>query len=186
MKHARSRFGLRGFWRRYQRDTSGAAAAEFALWVTVLTVPVYNVVDISFYTYQHMQVENAAQVAAQAVWQLCNTSAKLPATRNCANLTSALTSAAQSTSLGTGVTLPTGSPTEGYYCVNGSNALVLVGAVTAAAPSSCSAFVAGNTSAPGDYAQVQVSYTYTPAFPGVSVVSLLATPIVKTAWMRLN
>jgi hypothetical protein len=31
-----------------------------------------------------------------------------------------------------------------------------------------------------------VSYPYTPVFPAVSIVNLLTTPIVRTAWMRLG
>ena len=68
-----------------------------------------------------------------------------------------LTTAIQSTNLGAAVTLASGYPAEGYYCINTStNALQLVGGVTSK-PANCSA--AGNASiGPGDYIQVGVIF----------------------------
>ena len=45
-------------------------------------------------------------------------------------LLSAMQNALQSTSLGTSVAFVTGSPTEGYYCINTSNALQYVSDVS--------------------------------------------------------
>ena len=74
------------------------------------------------------------KVGAQTAWKTCNTTNLLPATQNCttsngaaANLNAAVTTAIQSTSLGTLATLASGYPAEGYYCVNSSGALESVG-----------------------------------------------------------
>src|SRR5215471_14129081 len=105
-----------------RRDRRGAAAIEFAMCAGFLSVAVLNAADVSIYLYQRMEVENATEMGAQAAWKTCPMT-QLPATVNCAGLNSAVTQAVQSTSLGTHVTLQSGSPSEGYYCVNSSNAL---------------------------------------------------------------
>src|SRR4051812_35698717 len=103
-------------------DQRGVAAVEFGLFAIFLSLALVNVADVSIYIYQRMQAENATQVAVQAAWKACDPS-QLPATTNCAGLTTAIQNAIQSTSLGSRVTLVAGSPAEGYYCVNSSNAL---------------------------------------------------------------
>jgi Flp pilus assembly protein TadG len=164
-------------------DQRGVAAVEFGLFAIFLAVALANVTDTSIYIYQRMQVENATQVAVQAAWKACDPS-KLPATTNCAGLTTALQNAIQSTSLGTSITLVAGSPSEGYYCVNASNALQRVSDVSSR-PADCTA--AGTPSLqPGDYIQVQTTFTYAPLFPGLSVSSTFPTPINRTAMMRLG
>src|SRR3954447_13029287 len=100
-------------------DQRGVAAVEFGLFTIFLSLALVNVADVSIYIYQRMQAENATQVAVQAAWKACDPS-QLPATTNCAGLTTAIQNAIQSTSLGSRVTL-VGSPAEGYYCVNSSN-----------------------------------------------------------------
>jgi Flp pilus assembly protein TadG len=169
---------LRGFG----RETRGAAAVEFAMWVSVLILPILSVIDISFYVYQRMQVENAAQLGAQKVWSYCDTSAKQPATVNCSGLNAQVVSAAQSTTLGTRVTVSGGGPSEGYYCVNSSGNLYLRGAVTSPKPSCQGGDL---TTTAGDYAFVTVNFTYTPVFSGITVASLLSTSISRTAWARV-
>ena len=169
-------------------DEGGAAALEFALWLMLLTPPLLSVIDTGLYVHRRMQVEEAAQVAAQMVWETCDTPAKLPATDvgHCPALTTPVdrvTAAAQSTSLGPLVSVT--SVTEGYYCVNGAAALELVATPPTAPPADCLA-VGGSSAAPGDYVLTTVSYVYTPLFAGVSVGSAFTTPIVRTAWMRLN
>jgi Flp pilus assembly protein TadG len=173
-------------------DRGGAAAAELALWLTLLILPVMSVIDIGFYVFQRMQVELAAQAAVQAIRRECYDSG-VPVTQRCANVTSAATTAAQSTLLANGVTLSSGYPAEGYYCVNGSNTLVLVGSSgtvgsppTKPNPYDCSGVVGGSTSSPSVYARVGVTYVYTPPFAGISVASLLQSPIVRTAWLRVE
>jgi Flp pilus assembly protein TadG len=164
-------------------DQRGVAAIEFGFFAIFLAAALANVTDVSIYVYQRMQVENATQIAAQAAWKACDLP-QLPATTNCPGLATALTNALKSTSLGTRVSMMAGSPSEGYYCVNSSNALQYVGDVYSK-PADCTA--AGMPSLqPGDYIQVQTTFTYTPLFPGLSVASTFATPINRTAFMRLG
>jgi Flp pilus assembly protein TadG len=165
-------------------DQRGVAAIEFGIFSVLLFASFANVTDVSIYIYQQMQVETATEVAAQQALQTCGSGATLPATKNCANLSSALQTAIQSTSLGAAVTLQNGSPTEGYYCVNTANALQFISGVNSK-PADCTA--AGTPALqPGDYIQVQTTFTYKPFFPGLSVVSAFPNPITRTAFMRLG
>ena len=164
-------------------DQRGVAAIEFGFFAIFLAAALANVTDVSIYVYQRMQAENATQIAAQAAWKACDLP-KLPATVNCPGLATAMQNALTSTSLGTRVSLISGSPSEGYYCVNSSNALQYVSGVSSK-PADCSA--AGMPSLqPGDYIEVQTTFTYTPLFPGFSVASTFASPINRTAIMRLG
>jgi Flp pilus assembly protein TadG len=171
--------GTKAIW----ADQGGVAAIEFGLFSIFLSLALVNVADVSIYIYHRMQVENATQVAAQAAWKACDLP-QLPATVNCPGLTTAVQNAVKSTSLGTSVALVAGSPSEGYYCVNSSNALQYVSAVSSK-PADCTA--AGMPSLqPGDYIQVQTTFPYAPLFPGLSVTGTFATPINRTAMMRLG
>jgi Flp pilus assembly protein TadG len=191
--------------RAWARDERGAAAAEFALWAAVLIPIVASATDLGLYAFQRMQVKQAAQMAAQTVWQTCSSAANpghLPAAGDCVSnqgLVAKMTAAAQSTGLGTNVSL--GASYEDYDCVNDSGVLTAVettqgvipalgsATVPSASPTTCasvgSAF-AGNSKTPGDYVQVSVTYTYTPLLGGASIAALLPTPITETAWTRLN
>lgn len=164
------------------RDTRGVAAVEFAIVSVFLMMSILNAADVGGYVYQAMEVENAAQMAAQTALQNC-TVAQVPVTTKCPNFNTNLATAIASTSLGTGVTVKSGSPTEAYYCVNASNTLVQVGALDNR-PSNCSA-VGTATVAPGDYVIITVTYTYVPIMAGASVVAFLQTPIVRSAVMRV-
>jgi Flp pilus assembly protein TadG len=169
--------------RRVLSDERGVAAIEFALIAGFLAMAMLNALDIARFFYQRMEVENASQMGAQSAWKTCDVSL-LPASINCPNLVTAVTSAVQSTSLGTSVTLKAGSPEEGYYCLNGSNALVRVSDVSAK-PTDCSS--AGNASgSPADYIKVETSFTYTPLFGSLSVGSMLPTSITAMSLMRLQ
>ena len=170
----------------FGRDTRGVAAVEFSIAAMMTIVGILNAVDVGLYEYRRMQVENAAQVGAQAAWKACyDTSAMLPATTNCANLNDAINAAIQSTSLGSAVSLSSGYPQEGYYCANSSGGLQSVGDLSNK-PANCSA--AGNASAlPGDYIQVSVTYNYAPLFSNLTVMGAWGiTSISKTSWMRLG
>lgn len=186
LTRARTIFHVRRFaggLRALGRERRGTAAIEFAIFAGFLTLAVLNVADVSIYIYQRMQVENATEMGAQAAWKTCDLS-HLPATTNCSGLSTAVTNSVQSTSLGTRVQLQTGSPSEGYYCVNTSNQLQFVSDVSSK-PSDCSA--AGNAGfSPGDYIKVQTTFTYTPLFPNLTVGGLFATPITRTTFMRLG
>lgn len=170
---------------RFARNTDGVAAIEFAVIVSFVSVSALNAADLAMYGRDRMEVENATEMGAQAAWKNCDNS-NLPATTNCASLTSAVTAAIQSTSLGTHITLQSGYPAEAYYCVNSNGALVQVATLAAGKPSDCTAAgVATNT--PGDYIQVQTTYSYSPLFPGITVAnSIFGSTITKTAWMRLK
>jgi hypothetical protein len=152
----------------------------------MIIIGILNAVDLGLYEYRRMQVENAAQVGAQAAWKACyDPSAMLPATTKCAGLNGAITAAIQSTSLGTAIALTTGYPTEGYYCVNGSGALQSVGSLSTR-PANCSD--AGNAAtSPGDYLQVSVTYVYAPVFSNLTVMGASGiSSISMTSWMRLG
>jgi Flp pilus assembly protein TadG len=164
-------------------DRRGVAAIEFGLFAVFLSIALANVTDVSIYIYQRMQVENATEIAAQAALKACAT--QLPATVNCTGWKATMQNALQSTSLGTSVSFVTGSPAEGYYCVNSSNALQYVSAVTSPKPADCTA--AGTPALqPGDYIQVQTTFTYNSLFPGLSVAGTFPAPITRTSMMRLG
>lgn len=166
------------------RDARGTAAIEFAGAATVLVTLLANAVDFNDYEYRNMQVADAAQIGAQTVWQTCNSASLLPATQNCSGLNAAVTTAIHSTALGSRVSLSPGYPTEGYYCVNSSGALQLVGSLSK--PSDCSAAGSASTS-PGDYVQISVTASYAPLFSGLSIVGKWGvTSISAVSWMRLQ
>jgi Flp pilus assembly protein TadG len=169
-----------------KKDERGASALEFALFVGILAFGLLNTADISIYVYKRMQVENATEMAAQAAWKACDPSkGYLPATLSCPNLINTITQAAQSTALGEQVTIATGSPQEGFYCLNDAGALQLVANATLNPPADCSSTgLVGQQ--PGDYIQITTSFSYAPMFPGVTVAGVFATPIMKTSMMRLN
>jgi Flp pilus assembly protein TadG len=164
-------------------DRRGVAAIEFAIFASLISIGMLNVTDIAVYVYQRMQVEYATQAGAQAAWHAC-TSNQLPATTNCSGLNTAVQSVVQATSLGTNVTLQSGSPSEGYYCVNSSGSLQYMSDVSSK-PTDCSA--AGSAGVqPGDYITISTTFAYAPLFPGISVAGTFATPITRTALMRLG
>jgi Flp pilus assembly protein TadG len=179
----RSVTALRRALRRFLGNDRGVAAVEFALIAGVVIYAFVNAVDIGLYLYKEMEVENATQVAAQAAWKACDLT-HLPATTNCPGLQSAVNTAVQSTSLGASVTLQSGSPSEGYYCVNAASALQYISNVSSK-PADCTA--AGQPSIqPGDYIDIQTSYTYAPLFPALSIAGTFKTPITRSALMRLG
>jgi Flp pilus assembly protein TadG len=163
-------------------DQSGVSAIEFAFFIGMLAFGVLNTADVSIYIYKRMQVENATEMGAQAAWKACGLN-QLPATINCPGFLTAVQNGVKSTSLGTQVTLQTGYPTEGWYCVDSSGVLQYV-SDPSTKPTDCSAV--GTTNDPADYVTIQTTYTYTPLFGNISVASAFTTPITKTALMRLN
>jgi Flp pilus assembly protein TadG len=180
---AKRRLGFYDAVKAISAEQRGVAAIEFSLFAVFLSLAFVNVVDVSIYIYQRMEAQNATQVAAQAAWKACDLS-HLPATTNCPGLANAVQNSLASTSLGTSVALVSGSPSEGYYCVNSSNALQYVSSVSSK-PADCTA--AGTPSLqPGDYIQVQTTFPYAPLFPGLSVTSTFPTTISNTAIIRLG
>jgi Flp pilus assembly protein TadG len=175
-------------------DVKGSASVEFVLWLPIVLYPLFNVVDLSIYTYKRMEVEVSAHAAVQAAWHTCNSTNLLP-TKNCAGVLTVMQTAAQSTQLGTAVSLPAANVAESFLCSNGSGVRALVkptgevdGSTTKlpTGPSTCATVITGSTIAPGDYISATTTYTYTPIFGAATVSSLLGTTISKTAWLRLN
>lgn len=176
---------------RFLRETSGAAALELAIWAGVLIVPILNVIDVGLYLFQRVQVENAAQIAAQATWKACDDSSEQrPVTTKClpngGSLGAYLTSIVQtSTSLTTAITVA--APTVKYYCLDNSNALVAVATAPTAPAASCAAVrTTAPVPKPGEYVEVTTSYAYSPMFGGISVAGMFATPITYTARARID
>lgn len=164
-------------------DKRATSAIEFSFFASLLSLGLLNTVDVSVYIYQRMQVENATEMGAQAAWEACNINS-LPAMTKCPGLLAAVTSAIQSTSLGKRVTLQSNSPSEGYYCISSTNTLQYVSSIDSK-PADCTA--AGTPSLqPADYIKVSTTFTYKPMFSGITVAGLFATPITRTAWMRLD
>jgi Flp pilus assembly pilin Flp len=170
--HARS--GLRDVSCRLGRfltEEDGNVVIEFALVAPILVVLIVNILDFSSLIWDQMEVDYSAQVGAQAAYKECSTRT-LPAklTTNCPNLDTKVRTAIQSTSLGTGVSLSSGYPTETYYCVS-STSLQSVGSYSSPpSPFDCSAVGSASTR-PGDYIEVDVSYSYTPTFARLSLAS---------------
>lgn len=171
--------------RNFASDVRGTSAIEFSFFASLLSLSLLNVTDVSVYIYKRMEVENAAQMGVQAAFKACDPSnGYLPATTNCPGLTTTVAGAVQSTSLGAAVQVQSGSPSEGYYCLNSSGSLQYVSPVSDK-PSDCSS--AGMaTLLPEDYIQITTTYAYTPMFPGVSIGSAFGTSISKTAMIRLD
>ena len=142
---------------------------EFALIAPILVLVIVNILDLTAIVWDQMETDYSAQMGGQAAYKTCSTGT-LPATSNCASLNTTVTTAIHSTSLGAAVSLAAGSPSETYYCVSGTT-LQSVGSYSSPPnPFNCSA--AGNAAAtPGDYVEVDVTYAYSPTFPGLSLVS---------------
>ena len=169
--------------RALRKDVRGLAAIEFALIGGFLSMAVLNLSDICVYALDKQQLDNATEMGAQAAWANCDLN-HIPATVKCGNLTNAVTTAIHGTSLGGSVALQAGYPSEGYYCVNAGGTLQMVSDVSTR-PADCSA--AGNASAaPGDFVQIKTSYSYTPIFPGLTVLALMPANMQSTSWMRLG
>lgn len=172
---------MTNIFRRFRRDERGVAAIETSLIIGVFSVAMMNAVDVGRYAYILMEAEQATEVGAQAALNACDAQ-HVPATQSCPNLTSAVTTAIQGTSLGSAVSL-NGAITEGYYCVNAAGALVYASDVSSK-PSDCSGFGSPGTR-PGLYLQVHTQYAYAPIFPGLTVAKTFPKSVQKTSWMRM-
>jgi Flp pilus assembly protein TadG len=163
-------------------DDAGNALIEFALVAPILLVLITNILDFSRLIWAQMEVEYSAQMGAQAAYKSCSTGT-MPAKTNCVNLNSAVTTAIQSTSLGSGVALASGYPTETYYCVSGTSLQSVGTYSTPPSPFDCSAYGNPGTK-PGDYIGVNVSYAYSPTFAGLSLAS--ARTLTANSVERIN
>lgn len=172
----------RRFLGRLRADERGVAAVEMSLVTGVFALAMLNAVEVGRYAYVLMEAGQATQAGAEAAYVTCDSN-HLPATVNCPSLDSAVTTAIQSTSLGAHVTV-NGAITEGYYCLNGSGALVYASDVNHK-PADCSAYGEAALS-PALYLQVPTTYTFTPMFSTFTMGSSLPHTIQKTAWMRME
>jgi Flp pilus assembly protein TadG len=173
---------VRSFTRQFSHDRAGLAAIEFGFIATFLCFAGLNAADLAIYERDRLQVENAAQMGAQAAFVTCPLD-KVPATLDCPGMNAAVTTGVQSTGLGASVSLADGYPSEGMYCVNSAGVLVYVSDVNNR-PNDCNS-VGTPSNVPSDYILVRVNYTYAPLF-GFSAANLLSTTITKTAWVRMG
>lgn len=173
------------FLRSIMRDEKAAAASELVLILPAIAFVFLSVADLSMYIWSRMQVDLAAQEAVGAARVKCDTDEELPATTNCGgDLSSTMASAAQTTSLGSSVSVS--DTVEAFYCATAAGELVSVAAVDETPPTDCSGTVSESTSSPGIYISAQASYAFTPVFPHASVAAVLPATITRTAWMRLQ
>lgn len=168
--------------RRLVETEAGSAAIEFALVGLMLVLLLLNLVDFSRMIWTQMEVDNSAEIGAQAAYNAC-AGQSMPATTHCSSLDSAVATAVRSTSLGAAVSLAAGSPGEAYYCPSGTS-LQSVGAYSSPpTPFDCSATGDSSTS-PGDYVTVNVTYNFAPLFSGLSLAPRKA--VTGTAITRLR
>jgi len=203
------------FLRRYGREERGTAALEYVFWLAALSAPIFGAADIGYYGYQVIQTHNAAQMAVQAAFAACSSTTQFPATKDCGskgvNLNTAIANGEHSSSLGSTVTMNTGS--EEFMCVDSTGKLKDVSAkdgviatttsggvtdvdtagndtaATFPSPANCSTINPGSTVEPGDYVFLTVQHTFHPLFKGFSVVNLLggsAVTITQTDYTRLE
>lgn len=205
------------FLRRYRHDRGGSAAVEYVFWLAALSAPTFGAADIGYYGYQVVQTHNAAQMAVQAAFAKCAPVAvqTFPATKYCGangdDLNTAISNGEHSSSLGTTVTMNTGS--EEFMCVDSTGKLKDVSAkdgviatkttggvtdvdtagtdtvATMPSPANCSSINAGSTAEPGDYVFITIQHKFHPLFKGLSVVNLLggsAVTITQTVYTRLE
>jgi Flp pilus assembly protein TadG len=169
---------------RYSGDETGAAAVEMALFLVILAPLLLNVIDVGFYLYKRTEVENAAQVAAQAAWSQCDTPPTAAQTLSgvCPGLTSVVTAAVKTTTLSDAVTWANVGSIDtdsGYRCPDGTNS-VFTNATNS--PSTCTS----TTAKSGYYVKVSVSYPYRPMFQGATLAALFPSTITATSWMRIK
>jgi Flp pilus assembly protein TadG len=173
---------MRSLLQRFGRDQRGVAAMEFAAVGTVFLIGALNAIDVGRYAYETSEVNAAAQAGAQAAFVACDAN-HTPATLNCKGLNDAVTTAIQSTGLGSNVQL--GAIAEGYYCLDTGGLLQTAGTATAK-PSDCSAIQnAASGATPTLYIQVQATYAFQPLFPGLTLAAQFAPSIARTTWMRM-
>lgn len=163
---------------------AGSVTIEFALVSLVFLYILLNGAEVARWYAQRTEVSNAVHASAQAVLKTCDVS-QLPATVKCSGMNTAITNSLQSTSLGSSVMISSGYPTEAYYCINSSGALIQVGTTANAKPADCSA-VGDATRAPGDYVYVAAAYTFAPMISGITIGDRMPTTMTATGFIRLQ
>jgi|SRR5579863_4242340 len=164
-------------------NSRGAATVEFALIFGILVVVMLNGTEIARWYNSKMELDNATEMAVQAVTTTCD-STHLPATTACPTYNTVISTALASTTLGSLVVQTGGSPADSYYCLNASGQLVFLSSI-ATAQTTCTA--AGNANlVPSEYVTIQASYSYTPIFSAVTIGSLLPSSLKSFAMVRLK
>jgi hypothetical protein len=166
---------------------------EFVLCLPLVIVPLIGMADVGIFVVQRMQVDAASQAGAAAAWHVCDDPTEPVTESNCGGggLEAAITAGVESTSLGTGATLAS-TPVAGYYCATAEGGLLSVSDTWAideapvAKPSNCDAAMTGSTTAPAQYVQVTVNYTYTPLFGALMAAGVLPETITRTSWRRIS
>jgi Flp pilus assembly protein TadG len=167
--------------RRFAADQRGVAAVEAALVGMFLVAATMNVVEVSRYAYETTQVNGAAQAAAQSAIIACDTS-KVPATISCPELANAVTAALHGSSLADHVSLNS-AVSERWYCLTNDSTLRDMSAANSKPVNCNDAGLTGGK--PALYLKLTATYTYTPIFPGLTIVRTFDTTIRRTAWMRM-
>ena len=166
---------------RLARDERGVAAIEAAAVGSLLSVTLLNAVEIGRYAYTTTQVAAAAQAGAQGALIACPTD-KTPATLECPELQTAVTTALQGSSLGDDIRRH-GDLHEAWQCINASGQLQEM-ASAGSRPDDCSG--AGDPAQkPGLYLRVQTEYQYQPIFPGLTLAQGFDSVIIRSAWIRM-
>lgn len=149
------------------RNRGGHSAVEFALLSVVFMPLLLNVYDAAVLIWARMQVDQAAQVGAQAIYNTCSVGREQPGSA-CNDLAIVARRAVQSTSLGRNVNLEEGYPKKAYYCTEGE---VLMPQEGFASPPSdnCRRFGKPEEK-PGDYVTVMVKYDFRPLLAGMSLI----------------
>ena len=168
---------------RLRADRAGTATIEFGMVVSVMLMVMLNGVEVARFYYSKMEVQNAVQMAGQAVWKLCDSTSKTPTSSNCTNRDTKITTALQSTSLGNAVTLASGYPTEGYYCINSTSGVLQSAGSTK--PADCSGYGGTAAQQAGYYVTIQAQYTYAPIFSTITVGGSLPTTVTAQTVTRL-
>jgi len=165
-------------------DERGTAAMELAGVGGLLIFGAMNAADVGRYAYQAQEVNAAAQAGAEAALVACDVD-HTPATLNCPGLSAAVTTALQSTRLGSSIQLNS-ALAEDYYCRTTTGALVKAGAASSK-PTDCAGVAnAAAGATPTLYLQVNVLFAWQSMFPGLTVAQNFTPTLTRTAWMRMK
>jgi hypothetical protein len=166
---------------RFTADERGIAAVEMALMGTLLTGALMNVAELGRYAYIATEVAAASQAGAQTILTTCDT-LHTPVTLVCPDAQTAITTAAQGTSLGRDISIKAPID-EGWYCLKDDGSLKYE-AKPEDKPDDCGD-VGEPTDRPELYVQVKAAYTYKPMFPGLTIAQAFPAQIAHVAWMRV-
>ncbi|HWU25840.1 MAG TPA: hypothetical protein VN154_05500, partial [Rhizomicrobium sp.] len=158
---------------------------------------------IGVYAYDCMELNDAGQVAAQAIWARCEAKQLVPAAESCSGYQIAANSVAHGTPLGTNAQISFGgyfasstvvssmtTPGEGFACLNSSGVLT---STTDQPPTADEATaskdgISNSSCSAHDYILLQATmqnFSSIFPFPSLSLVTSLPTP-QRLVLMRLD